>query len=84
MINKKMATSLSSSLAKNSATIGGKDGVDPDKLLLQLFENGHGCNITLYNPNPVKEGDYEVEDRFGQNLNSTQFNNSGQSNLADK
>jgi len=29
---------------------------------MRLFENGHGCNLTLFNPNVLKEADLEDED----------------------
>ncbi len=31
-------------------------------LFEKLFENGHGVNLTLYNPNVLKEGENEQQD----------------------
>ena len=51
-----------------------------DEILIQLFQRGQGCNLTLFNPNLIKEGDNDVEDlgTIGH-LDSRGFNNSGSS-----
>ena len=55
--------------------------VEPNNYLIQLFQSGHGCNLTLYNPNVRKEEDQDDEDLggIGQHLASSGFNNSGTS-----
>ena len=83
MTEKKQTISVASNAGshRNSNTEAAADQVDPDLLLLLLFQSGHGCNLTLFNSNVLKEEEHDEEDlRIGQNLaGGSGFNHSGSS-----
>lgn len=51
---------------------------------MRLFENGQGCNLTLFNNNVIKEADLEDDDPGQINFQLANGFNNSQSSLGDQ
>lgn len=51
--------------------------------VIRLFENGQGCNLTLFNNNVIKEVDFENDDPSQINFQLANGFNNSQSSFAD-
>ena len=60
------ATRVTQSVLMRQKGNQGRDPTDSyrqaQQQVMKLFENGHGCNLTLFNPHVLREADLEDED----------------------